>query len=111
VLTGTTVVTREPEWDDAAREWAIEWTRHQSMVHPGCGNHMNDALDTSVARFVERVDVHCEDCAAIKAERDRYHRARNHDAEKVECDCHEQLFYIDKRVPLEQFGMQPPERR
>ncbi len=97
-MTGTTVVEREPEWDETCQEWAVGLLAYQSGSCGTCGTHYSHSSRTDVARDVQQTTVKCEDCAAIDIARDRYHKAERHTDER--CDCDDQVFYVADYVPI-----------
>jgi hypothetical protein len=59
-LTGYTVVTREPEWNDTARAFALALAEHDRGVCPGCGIHKS-ILDDPAYQFEVKDEV-CRVC-------------------------------------------------
>lgn len=97
----TTVVTREPEWDDESRDLVLDLREHDRLIHPGCGNHMSLSMDKDVIRYVGHFKPVCEDCRAIEIERERWHAEARHEGKAEECDrCRDEQFYIERRVPI-----------
>lgn len=100
-LTGTTVVTREPEWDDESRNLALDLLEHDRMIHRGCGNHMSLSMDAGHARKVDHFRAVCEDCLAIDKAREQWHRAQRHGGEVAACEkCESEQFYVAERVEI-----------
>lgn len=65
-LTGTTVVTHEPEWDDVTRSRAEALTHLEDTTCASCQNDLLRSSDADVARLGVDVDdtVVCWSCAA-----------------------------------------------
>ena len=101
-LTGTTVVTREPEWDDESRNLALDLLEHDRMIHGGCGNHMSESMDPNYARKVDHARAVCQDCRSIDLAREQWHRQSGHSGEVGQCQkCGDEHFYIVERVPID----------
>lgn len=98
-LTGTTVVTRQPEWDDEQRAIALEQAQYERDVHHGCGTHISKSMDSSVARLVEHERIVCLDCRAIDKAREQYHKTNGHDRKNGACDCDDHIFYVAEYRP------------
>ena len=100
-MTGTTVVTRTPEWDDEARADAIELFEYDKAT---CrrGHHVSTGFDDTVARAVHHEKIECLDCKAIDKVIDEYHKKKRHDQKNVKCDCDKYATWIIKRTPLGQ---------
>lgn len=63
-LTGFTVVTREPEWDDEQREAFEDLRAYESEVHVnGCGLHDSIARENPDAKIAEDT---CPKCAEVE---------------------------------------------
>lgn len=97
-MTSTTVVTREPEWNDEQREIAFEKHDFDQQVCPGCGGHYSQTLDEHIARDVEHEKFQCLDCKAIDEVRAKHHK--KHGDHEGACDCDTFATYVKKYVPL-----------
>src|SRR4051794_28334242 len=60
VLTGVTIVKREPEWDDATRNRHLALAEYDADVHDLCGLHDSIAMTDPHWRLKDKV---CPVCA------------------------------------------------
>lgn len=97
-ITGRTVVTVEPEWDDEQRNLALEILSYESKLCPGCGGHMSHSFDPEVGRDVQHRHARCLDCKAIEEVRAAHHKSAGHTDDR--CDCNEFMTWVDAYVPL-----------
>lgn len=63
-FTGTTVLTRESEWNDETRELALALTYLEDKTCSGCGNDLEKSLEPSHSWDVDDKTV-CHACAAL----------------------------------------------
>lgn len=100
-LTGTTVVTRESEWDDEQRQIMLD---HLDYVRKTarCGHHPSTGMDSTVGRRVEHERIECLDCTAIRVAREAWHKSHAKGDDKGPCEiCADEVFGIDGYVPLD----------
>jgi len=69
-LTGTTVVTREPEWDDESRAWALALALREDNECRRCGGDMVETLDYDRWKFEPLPPAVCYRCLALAQSRD-----------------------------------------
>jgi|GEM_PF-6363218 len=97
----TTVVTREPEWDDESRDLVLDLREHDQMIHHGCGNHMSVSMDSNLSRVVNHHRLVCQDCRAIDLARKEWHKEQRHEGDIDRCQvCGDEQFYIERRDPI-----------
>ncbi len=90
------MVTRESEWDDDQRAYALGILEYESLLCPNCHTHFSHAADPTVSRRVQREKrTVCLDC---KAKSDLYDV--NHRGHGEKCDCDEHVMWVDRRDPL-----------
>lgn len=100
-LTGTTVVTRESEWDDEQRQIMLEHLDYKRKT-ARCGHHPIEGMDSGVGRLVEHATVKCLDCAAEEAARKAWHDNRpGHDKDGHCKACADEVFWVDQYVPVD----------
>lgn len=98
-MTGYTVVTREPEYDDELRQTLLDSLAHARQIHRGCGNHIADSMNPTVSRTVGHYSAVCEDCRAIEHDRKAWHKSQRH-PDDGPCPCDDEVFFVDRRDPL-----------
>lgn len=98
-LTGYTIVTREPEYDDEQRQAVLDRIAFSRQIHHGCGNHVADSMNPTVSRTTDHYPAVCEDCRAIEHDRKVWHKAQGH-SDESHCPCDDEVFFIDRRDPL-----------
>jgi hypothetical protein len=105
VLTGVTVVTRDPEWDEQAAADAESLTELDAMtLH--CGHAQSDALNDQLVHDVESFE--CGKCRALRLGRDQYDKThKNRDGES---DVGDRVFYIAGSMTVDQYRAQHPQR-
>lgn len=67
-LTGTTVVTREPLWDDDSRAWALALQMREDAECRRCGGDLAETLDYEW-KWEPQPPVVCLRCVALAADR------------------------------------------
>lgn len=105
-MTGQTVVTREPEWDDEQRDLAIELFDYRRATCTR-GHHVSTGLDDTVARSLRHEKIECLDCKAIDKVIADYHKKHGHDQKGRTCDCDKLAVWIEKRIPVGQLKAKP----
>lgn len=93
--TGRTITTREPEWDDTQRAFALGLLDYEAQVCSNCGGHFSHTMDATVTRRVQFQKVECLDCKAIKVIRDLKHKGHGDD-----CSCSKHVAWVDRYDPL-----------
>lgn len=63
-FTGSTVITRQAEWDDESRELAMADSYLDAKACPGCGNDLEVSLQPGHSWDVDE-DTVCYACAAL----------------------------------------------
>lgn len=97
-LTGTTVVTRESEWDDEQRNHILEWFRYKALTRR-CGHHPSTGANKNLGRVVDHGKHECFDCQMVEKAREDFHRAHASRDEKPEAKsrcpiCADEDFWI-----------------
>lgn len=98
-LTGYTIVTREPEYDDKQRQAVLDRLAYKRQIHHGCGNHVADSMNPTVSRTTGHYSATCEDCRAIEHDRKAWHKSQGH-SDEGSCACDDEVFFIESRDPL-----------
>lgn len=65
-LTGYTIVTREPEWDDEQRDWALALTHAEENQCPLCGGPRDECTSPSAeGQWAANLPVRCHKTTAL----------------------------------------------
>lgn len=68
------VTTREPEWDEDERAWALALLELEADACPGCGMPMSDTTATdSEGKYATPPPTRCHACTSIAVAQTSYH--------------------------------------
>lgn len=77
----------------------MEYDAYTAAQCPECGVHHEVGHDMTLMRDVEMADRNtCENCAAIKADRERFHVESGHTDDH--CDCDDHVWFVARYLPL-----------
>lgn len=67
------VTTREIEWDDDERAWAIALIEYESDKCPGCGGQLEETTDPKTeGRWKVPYPTRCQRCTALASAQEKY---------------------------------------
>lgn len=105
-LTGVTVVTRDPEWDEQTAADAESLTELDAMtLH--CGHVQADALNDQLVHDVESFE--CGKCRALRLGRDQYHKT--HKNRDDVSDVGDRVFYIAESMTVDEYRAKAKSKR
>lgn len=74
MLTGATIVTREPDWDEESRMWALALTEREAGECKRCGGDLNETLDYAFKWNPLPPSV-CLRCVALHEDEQRHRKS------------------------------------
>lgn len=98
--TGRTVVTREPEYDDAMRQLSLDYLAYLDDKCDDCGGQRSQCHNAHLDRQLKHAEAECLDKAEIKTYLAHFHQQNQHKAKPEECEaCKKVLVWVDSYTP------------